>query len=110
MKKIFPKCWFNIFVLASLTLLSALPSAAQRFTVQNLTSDVPGAAASTDANLINPVGISRGILGPWWVANGGTPTTTLYGGNGGPRPLIVNLPSPEGSSTPTRATGTVFGG
>jgi uncharacterized protein (TIGR03118 family) len=71
---------------------------------------VPGAAANTDPNLIGSVGLSRGIIGKWWVPNSGSATATLYDGNGIESALIVNLPPVPGSSTPTRATGTVFTG
>ena len=85
-------------------------ASAQNFTVNNLTADVPGFGANTDANLVGPVGLSRGIIGKWWVPNSGSATSTLYDGNGVASALIVNLPPVPGSSTPTRATGTVFTG
>jgi uncharacterized protein (TIGR03118 family) len=85
-------------------------ASAQSFTVNNLTADVPGVAANTDPNLIGPVGLSRGIIGKWWVPNSGSATATLYDGGGVASALIVNLPPVPGSSTPTRATGTVFTG
>jgi uncharacterized protein (TIGR03118 family) len=93
-------------------LLFGLPLAvsAQSYTVSNLTADLPGVAANTDANLIGPVGLSRGIIGKWWVPNSGSATATLYDGNGVASALIVSLPSAPGTSTPTSATGTVFTG
>ncbi len=89
---------------------STVTASAQSFTVNNLTADVPGVAANTDPNLIGPVGLSRGIIGKWWVPNSGSATSTLYDGNGVASTLIVSLPPVPGSSTPTRATGTVFTG
>ena len=99
--------------LASLSSLSVailffgltVAASAQNFTANNLTADVPGVAANTDSNLIGPVGLSRGIVGKWWVPNSGSATATLYDGNGVASVLIVNLPPVPGSSTPTRATG-----
>jgi uncharacterized protein (TIGR03118 family) len=85
-------------------------TSAQNFTVNTLTANVPGVAANTDHNLIGPVGLSRGIIGKWWVPNSGSATSTLYDGTGVSSPLIVNLPPVPGSSTPTRPTGTVFTG
>lgn len=85
-------------------------ASAQSFTVSNLTADIPGLAANTDPNLIGPVGLSRGIIGKWWVPNSGSATSTLYDGNGVASALIVGLPPVPGSSMPTRATGTVFTG
>jgi uncharacterized protein (TIGR03118 family) len=83
---------------------------AQSFTVTNLDSDVPNAAANVDPQLVAPVGLARGILGPWWVSDSGSAVSTLYGGDGGKRGLVVNLPSPPGSAEPSRPTGTVFNG
>jgi uncharacterized protein (TIGR03118 family) len=98
-------------LILGLLLYSFPPAAlAQSFTVNNLTADVPGAAANTDPNLIGSVGLSRGITGKWWVPNSGSATATLYDGNGVASALIVNLPPTPKSSTPTRATGTVFTG
>jgi uncharacterized protein (TIGR03118 family) len=91
-------------------ILIAVAASAQNYTVNVLTTDVVGMAPNSDPNLINPIGLARGILGPWWVANNGTPKSTLYGGDGGPRGLIVTLDSYAGSSNPTKATGIVFGG
>jgi len=88
----------------------AVVASAQSFTVNNLTADVPGVATNTDPSLIGPVGLARGIVGKWWVPNSGSATSTLYDGNGIASALIVNLPPVPGSSTPTRATGTVFTG
>lgn len=83
---------------------------AQSFTVTNLDSDVAGAAANVDPQLVAPVGLSRGVLGPWWVSDSGSALSTLYGGDGGKRGLVVTLPSPAGSTEPSRPTGTVFNG
>lgn len=87
-----------------------LAARAQKFTVNDLTADVSGAATNTDPNLIGSVGLSRGIIGKWWVPNSGSATATLYDGNGVESALIVSLPPAPESSTPTRATGTVFTG
>ncbi|MGD6514900.1 hypothetical protein VWS88_22570, partial [Xanthomonas citri pv. citri] len=50
----------------------------------NLVSDVPGAAASTDADLVNAWGLSaspgtdQAPGSPLWVSDNGTDKTTLY--------------------------------
>jgi uncharacterized protein (TIGR03118 family) len=72
----------------------------------NLVSDQPGVALIFDPNLVNPWGISMSPTSPFWVANNGTGTSTLYAGdvNGSPfvkNPLVVSIPG--GSPT-----GTVF--
>jgi uncharacterized protein (TIGR03118 family) len=85
-------------------------ASAQNYVVKNLTADVSGAAANTDSNLINPIGLTRGILGPWWTANNGTATSSLINGLGVPAGLVVSLPSAPGVSAPVQPTGTTFSG
>lgn len=87
---------------------SSTVALAQNFTVTNLVADQTGVAANTDANLVGPVGLARGIDGPWWVANKGTATSTLYDGSGIAPGLVVSLPPAPGSPTPAKATGTIF--
>ena len=48
----------------------------------NLVSDIPGLAQATDPNLKNPWGNSFSATGAFWVANGGSNTSTLYQGTG----------------------------
>src|ERR1051326_860572 len=58
-------------------------SAANSVYVQtNLVSDIPGFAQSTDPNLKNPWGNSFSATSPFWVANAGSSTSTLYQGTG----------------------------
>jgi uncharacterized protein (TIGR03118 family) len=68
----------------------------------NLASDVPGLAAFTDANLINPWGISFLATSPAWIANQGSGTATLHTGTGSQLGLVV--------TTPPNPTGTVANG
>jgi uncharacterized protein (TIGR03118 family) len=72
----------------------------------NLVSDIPGMAATTDSNLINPWGITYAAAGPIWSANNGTGTSTLYNGQGTALPLVVNIPG--NNSAKGTPTGTVF--
>src|SRR5438034_7899337 len=67
--------------------------AAQRnsFAVTNLVSDQPGVAAHTDPNLVNAWGLVAGPSTPWWVADNGKDVSTLYAGDGGPVPLVVQV-------------------
>jgi uncharacterized protein (TIGR03118 family) len=73
------------------------------YTKTNLVSDVPGRAAFTDPNLVNPWGLTIG--NEFWVSNNGTGTSTLYGLDGEPFPLVVTIPpsasNTEGISAPT---------
>ena len=87
--------------------------AASAFSLTNLVADVAGGAAeNTDANLVNPWGLSI-PSGPFfaWVANGRSETSTLYDGNGKAQPhaapLVVSFPSAGASFDPT---GIVFNG
>lgn len=88
-------------------------SAASAFSLTSLVGDVAGGTAlNTDANLVNPWGLSI-PAGPFfaWVANNHSDTSTLYDGNGKPQPhagpLVVSFPSGGGSFDPT---GIVFNG
>ncbi len=62
-------------------------------------------AATTDANLINPWGIVFAPNAPVWIANNGTPTSTLYDGTGRKQALVVTIPS--GTNGDPDATGIV---
>src|SRR5580698_7609047 len=83
---------------------------AQRYSQTNLVSDTPGVAAVTDPNLVNPWGMSSSSSSPFWVSDAGTGLSTLYTGSGSIVPLVVNIPGPAGSTTPSTPTGQVFNG
>jgi len=88
-------------LLISPTLLQASP-----YDQTNLVSDVPGLAASTDPNLVNPWGLAFSATSPFWVANQGSGTSTLYDGAGNINATVVTI---TGNPTPPNgATGTVF--
>src|SRR5262245_21433174 len=93
---------------------AAPPSAASGTVLQtNLVSDLTGAAAFTDPNLVNPWGISESAGSPFWVSDNGAGLSTLYlvpgAGNSqvSVNPLAVSIPTPTGPSGGT-PTGTVF--
>ena len=78
-------------------------TAAGIFNVQPLVSDSSAtAAARTDSSLVNGWGLSAGPTTPWWTANNGTNTSTLYSGVGSKAALTVTVPGGP--------TGTVFNG
>jgi uncharacterized protein (TIGR03118 family) len=89
------------------------PSAAGTVLQTNLVSDLPGVAAVTDPNLVNPWGISESTGSPFWVSDNGAGLSTLYNVPGANNtqvsinPLAVNIPSPAGPTGGT-PTGTVF--
>jgi uncharacterized protein (TIGR03118 family) len=70
-----------------------------KFAVQqvNLVSDIPGKAAITDPDLVNPWGLALGATSPLWSANAGTDTSTVYSSAPGSTtatkaPIRVTLP------------------
>ena len=93
----------RLLSLLSLGLVAASsPAAAQHYLQTNLVSDEAGKARFTDSHLVNAWGLVSSPTSPWWVANNGTLTSTLYDGNGVARPLVVSIPGPP--------TGVVFNG
>jgi uncharacterized protein (TIGR03118 family) len=73
------------------------------YTVHALVSDSAAVTApATDGSLVNGWGLSAGPTTPWWTANNGTNTSTLYNGAGTKSALTVAV-----SAGPT---GTVFNG
>ncbi len=75
----------------------------------NLVSDLPGVAAHTDANLVNPWGIASSATSPFWVADNHTGVSTLYDSSGTPQALVVTVPPSPGGLTGA-PTGVVFNG
>ena len=73
----------------------------------NLVSDIPGLAAVTDPNLIDPWGVSFSATSPIWVSDRGTGVSTLYNGLGVINPLVVTVPPGTAATGPT---GQVFAG
>src|SRR5262245_11266742 len=92
----------------ALTLMGSTFARAASYRLTYLTTDQPGKAPNTDANLINPWGISFSSTGDFWVANNNTGTSTLYNSTGVPQPLVVTIPSAAGGSVKGTPTGTVF--
>ncbi|HEX8490853.1 MAG TPA: TIGR03118 family protein, partial [Chthoniobacterales bacterium] len=64
------------------------PGSAYRQT--NFVSDLPGVAFVQDPLMVNPWGISSTATSPFWVANNGTHTSTLYRGDVGGAPIVKN--------------------
>jgi uncharacterized protein (TIGR03118 family) len=85
-------------------------SAASTYYVHNLVSDMSGLADHVDSNLVNPWGTAFSAGSPFWIANNGTGTSTLYNGEGVAIPLVVNIPSPAGTTVTGKVTGVMFNG
>jgi len=100
---------FTLLATAVVVVLGfASTAAAQHYSVTNLVADVPGVAANTDPNLVNPWGISFSTTSPFWISDNGTGLSTLYNGTGATIPLVVTIPTPPGGAPPSKPTGTVY--
>jgi uncharacterized protein (TIGR03118 family) len=80
---------FSLVLVAAAPLPAAPPGGT--YTVTPLVSDVPGAAATLDPNLVNAWGLGRSATSPWWVADNGTDKSTLYNSAGAITPLVVDV-------------------
>src|SRR5947209_4321346 len=59
------------------------PTPGTRYRQTNLTSDIPGFALVQDPLVVNPWGIAMSSSSPFWLANNGTSTSSLYRGDVG---------------------------
>src|SRR6185437_6629902 len=98
------------FVLAlfAVTLVapSLLADGGPHYQQNNVVSDLPGIAAHTDSDLVNPFGLTRGPATPWWASDEGTGHSTLYNADGIKQGLIVTVPPPPDSPAGTISTPT----
>jgi uncharacterized protein (TIGR03118 family) len=93
----------------ALVISAALPAMASSVYVQqNLVSDIPGFANSTDPDLVNPWGLSSSSTSPWWVNDNGMGLATLYNGSGVKQGLVVTIPTPMDGTPPSAPSGQVF--
>jgi uncharacterized protein (TIGR03118 family) len=94
------------FAILPVALAPAILGAAITGYVQtNLVSDIPGLAAITDPNLVNPWGITTSGSSPFWISDNGSGKSTLYNTAGIPQSLVVTMPA-----TGATPTGVVFSG
>ena len=87
--------------------LRASNGAGNQYIVTNLVSDQPGVAPVTDPHLVNGWGLTRLAGSPWWVADNGTNTSTLYNGAGTPQALVVTVPGGPTGAAANAGTGFV---
>jgi uncharacterized protein (TIGR03118 family) len=73
----------------------------------NLVSDLPGLAAVTDTNLVNPWGIAISGTSPFWVSDNGTGLSTLYNSTGAIQSVVVTIPPPNGQTKTAAPTGII---
>jgi uncharacterized protein (TIGR03118 family) len=100
---------FRRAVLSGLILLPLASARGDLFVQTNIVSDIPGMAPVTDPNLKNPWGIALSSTSPFWVANQGSNTATLYYPLGSPikQGLTVTTVT-AGTGPPMGPTGQVF--
>ena len=103
-RKSFRSLAFTAAVLAAAAVAGSArgSQAADVYAVHSLVSDGGATATAADASLVNAWGLSAGPTTPWWSANNGTDTSTLYAGTGVKSALTVSVPGGP--------TGTVFNG
>jgi len=102
-----PRRLVVLAALAAAALVAAPVSAANinaqnSYTMTPLISDTGVGGSKVDPNLVNGWGITASGGSPWWVANNGTDTSTLYRGDGTIVARVVSVPGGP--------TGTVFNG
>jgi uncharacterized protein (TIGR03118 family) len=93
------------FALLAVSAASAKPPH-DRYAVTPLASDVPGLAPTTDANLKNTWGLARSATSPWWIANNGSASASVYTGAGS----LVAVGGQSSQGVPGDPTGAVFSG
>ncbi|HEY7422472.1 MAG TPA: TIGR03118 family protein [Gaiellaceae bacterium] len=91
-------------LLAVAAALAAPPG--NHYAVTPLASDVPGLAPTTDANLKNTWGLARSATSPWWIANNGSASTSVYTGAG----ALFPIGGLNAQNVPGDPTGAVFSG
>jgi uncharacterized protein (TIGR03118 family) len=81
------------------------------FIQTNLVSNVPGEAALTDPNLVNPWGVSFTPTSPFWVSDEAGNVATLYASNGTINSRVVSVPGgPTGQVFNSAGTGNFLDG
>src|SRR5262252_5235629 len=85
-------------VVIALTVTAAAGAVSGGYVVKPLVSDTGIGGTTKDPNLVNAWGLTAGPTTPWWVADNGTDTSTLYAGDGTKVPLTVGVASaPDGT-------------
>ena len=100
---------FAAAIAAALLTVVGVASAAphsNRYAVTPLASDVPGLAPTTDANLKNTWGLARSATSPWWIADNGNASASVYTGSG----TLVAIGGQSAQGVPGDPTGEVFSG
>jgi len=83
------------------------PTLGISYVQSNLVSDIPGLAAVTDTNLVNPWGLSFSATSPFWIADNHWGLSTVYNSTGAVQALVVTIPPPTGQPGPAAPSGTI---
>lgn len=89
------------------TSLVLMRASADTYSWTNFQSDIPGVAAHTDPDLVNPWGLTASAGGTIWVADNGTGVSTLYRQDGTKNALIVTIPTAARNREGGNPTGTI---
>ena len=93
MKTTYTRIKIGLLLLAA-AIITATSASADTYSWTNFQSDIAGVAQHTDANLVNPWGMSVSSPGGTiWVSDNGTGVSTLYGQDGTARSLVVTIPT-----------------
>jgi len=85
-----------------------VPGPSQFYLQHNLISDGFVPAVLTDSNMVNAWGLVSGPTTPWWIANNGTGTTTLF--NVATGTIVAEFIVPGAGGAQGNPTGVVFNG
>jgi uncharacterized protein (TIGR03118 family) len=78
MRRMFPKTFLVTWIAVGALRAGTLHAQVADFVQVNLVSDIPGLAAITEPELVNPWGVSHTTTSPFWTSNQGTNTATLF--------------------------------
>ena len=98
----------SLLVVLAATSLTVGSAFADSYSWQNFQSDIPGVAAHTDSNLVNPWGMTASSNGTIWVSDNGTGVSTLYHQDGTALSLVVTIPTSARNKDGGNPTGVVF--
>jgi uncharacterized protein (TIGR03118 family) len=85
-----------------------VPGPSQFYLQHNILSDGFVPADHTDSNVVNAWGLVSGPTTPWWIANNGTGTTTLF--NVATGTIVAEFIVPGAGGAQGNPTGVVFNG
>jgi hypothetical protein len=82
-------------IAVSVCCVNSRVAAAATFVQTDLVSNIPGLAAVTDPELVNPWGVSHSATSPFWTSDQGKGVATLYAVTNGTSvtKTVINPPS-----------------